>query len=143
MAGRRPRPLLRKSHALGHEAIDLDHRAMADCWAAAVSCERLQFEFLLARLKRLMRDHFDREAALMAQAGGRLCDCHCREHRMLLDLCERAGTLAPDNWCKAQSLLRNELPRLVREHIISMDQLAVLFLNTGGAKAGARGPQTG
>jgi hypothetical protein len=34
--------------------------------------------------------------------------------------------------------LRTKLPKLVREHIISMDQLAVLFINTNGAIARVR-----
>jgi hemerythrin len=130
MGGRPPRPLIGKRHELGHDAIDLDHRAMADCWHRAVSCEPMQLELLVARLKRLMRDHFDREAALMEQAGGKLCECHRREHQMLLDLCDEARMLGRRNYRRAQSLLRSKLPKLVREHIICMDQLAVLFINT-------------
>jgi hypothetical protein len=42
----------------------------------------------------------------------------------------RAKPLA--SWRKARSLLRTDLPRLVREHVISMDQLTVMFINTNG-----------
>ena len=82
-----------------------------------------------------MRNHFDHKSALMQRAGGGLCECHRREHQMLLDLCEQARTLRLRDWRGAQSLLRNRLPRLVREHIICMDQLAVLFINTNGRNA--------
>ena len=51
---------------------------------------------------------------------------------MLLALCDQASALSLARWRKAQSLLRTELPKLVREHIISMDQLTVLFINTHG-----------
>lgn len=130
MVRRNVHPLLGKHHELGHPAIDLEHRTMAECWIRAVNCEPIQFPFFMARLKNVMRKHFDHEAVLMAQAGGRLCECHGREHRMLLELCDQTAALAGRNWRKAQSRLRNELPRLVREHIICMDQIAVLFIHT-------------
>jgi hemerythrin len=79
-----------------------------------------------------MREHFDHEALLMQQAGGTLCECHAREHRLLLELCDRAGVLSLHNWRQAQSLLRDDMPKLVREHIVCMDQFAVLFINTSG-----------
>jgi hypothetical protein len=63
-----------------------------------------------------------RETMLMEWAGGRLCECHAREHRMLLDLCDQATALSGRNSRMAQSLLQNKLPKLVRKHIISMDQ---------------------
>ena len=135
MAARAVGPLIGKSHELGHDAIDREHQAIADCWHRAVTCEPMQLEFMAARLRRLMRNHFDHESALMQRAGGGLCECHRREHQMLLDLCEQARTLRLRDWRGAQSLLRNRLPRLVREHIICMDQLAVLFINTNGRNA--------
>jgi hemerythrin len=124
--------LLKRHHVLGHAAIDADHAEMAQWWLRTVSCEPLQLAFFIARLKKLMLNHFDREAALMEEAGGRLCECHRREHRMLVALCDQATVLARRNGRKARSLLRVELPRLVREHIICMDQLTVLFINTHG-----------
>lgn len=140
MTRRDTRPLIGKRHQVGHDAIDFDHRAMADCWTQAVTCEQMQFPFFMARLKKLMRLHFDHEAALMERAGGRLCECHRREHRMLLELCDQATALSRRNWRRAQSLLRNKLPKLVRDHITSMDQIAALFINTSGADARARDP---
>jgi len=131
------RRLLGTRYALGHDAIDADHKAITQWWLRTVDCEQIQFSFFVARLRKLMRDHFDREAGLMEQAGGRLCDCHRREHQMLLDLCDRATTLSGDDWRKARSLLRTQLPRLVREHIISMDQFAVLFINANRPDARA------
>ncbi len=130
MAQRSLRPLLAKVHELGHREIDLDHRTVAECWDRAVNCAPIQFPFFVARLKKAMRDHFDREAALLARAGGRMWECHGQEHHSLLELCDQAARLADQNCRKAQSLLRNELARMLREHIVSMDQIAVLFLNT-------------
>ena len=133
MTNRTARPLIGRQHALGHEVIDFEHTAIADWWFRAVGCEQIQFPFFIARLKKLMRDHFDHEAALMKLAGGELCRCHRREHQMLLQLCDQVNALGRQNWRKAQSLLRSQLPKLVREHIICMDQLVVLFINTNGA----------
>ena len=126
------RPLIGRQHFLGHEVIDSDHVAIADWWLQTVNCEPVQFAFFLARLKKLMRTHFDHEAELMEQAGGRMCPCHSQEHQMLLTLCDEANALNKSHCRKAQSLLRTKLPKLVRQHIISMDLLTVLFINTNG-----------
>jgi len=137
LAVRAIRPLIGRRHALGHDVIDTDHFAIANWWLRTVECEPIQFAFFVARLKKLMRSHFDHEALLMQEAGGRMCDCHSDEHQTLLALCDQASALGRSHWKKAQSLLRTELPKLVREHIISMDQFTVLFINTHGKRAGA------
>jgi hemerythrin len=127
---RQVRPLLGRQHPLGHGAIDSDHLAIADWWQQTVRCQPIQFAFFMARLKKLMRIHFEHEVRLMREAGGEMCACHRHEHQMLLELCDQAGALGRSNWTEAQSLLRTKLPRLVREHIISMDLFTVMFINT-------------
>ena len=124
------RPLIGKQYVLGHEAIDDDHRVIADGWYRTVNCEQIQFPFLIARLKKLMRLHFDHEAALMHSAGGMLCECHRQEHQALLDVCDQAAALGAKNWRRAQSLLRRRFPKLIRSHIACTDQIAVLFINS-------------
>jgi hemerythrin len=137
MLTRPVRPLIGRQHALGHEVIDLDHKAIADWWFRVAACEPIQFPFFLARLKKLLSSHFDHEAALMQQAGGILCACHRREHQMLLDLCDQAAAESRQNWRRTQTLIRNRFPKLVRDHIISMDQSAVLFIHTNRQTARA------
>lgn len=127
------RPRIRKLPTLGHDVIDSEHSAIAEQWYRTVNCEPLQFPLLIARLKKLMASHFDHEAALMERAGGHLCGCHLREHQTLLDLCDRAHELSSRSWHKAQSLLRTKFPRLIRDHVMYMDQIAVLFINTNEA----------
>ena len=129
MVNRTVRPLIGRRDVLGHAEIDDDHLAISDCWFCAVNSEPLQFPFLIARLKKLMRVHFDHEVALMHSVGGALCECHRMEHRTMLDLCDQVSVLSTENWPRAQSLLRNKFPRLVRSHIACMDQIAVLFIN--------------
>lgn len=124
------RPLIGRCHALGHAVIDLDHAAIGDWWIRVVGCEQVEFPFFLARLKMLLRSHFDHEGALMREAGGLLCPHHRREHQMLLDLCDEAAGEAERDWRRAQALLRSRFAKLIREHILSMDQCAVMFLNT-------------
>ncbi len=70
------RPLIGRQHALGHDVIDTDHRTIANWWLRTVRCEPMQFAFFIARLKKLMRQHFDHEAVLMEEAGSRMCECH-------------------------------------------------------------------
>jgi hemerythrin len=122
--------LINRRHVLGHDIIDAEHAAVAELWLKAVTCERIAFPLHLARLRKAMARHFDHEAALMAERGAALCRHHRNEHSMLLKLCGDALALYECDWRKARSLLRSTLPRLVREHVVSMDQCAVLFLNT-------------
>ena len=129
MISRIVRPLIGKQCTLGHDMIDGDIRAIADGWFCAVNCEQIQFPFRIARLKKLMRVHFAHEAALMHSAGGVLCGCHRQEHQTLLDVCDQAATLGTNNWQRTQSLLRNRYPKLMRDHIACMDQIAVIFIN--------------
>jgi hypothetical protein len=56
----------------------------------------------------------------MAQSGGRLCECHQKEHQQWIDVCDQAQALSGISW------------RMVGEHVISMDQLTVMFINTNG-----------
>lgn len=129
MLHRIDRPLFDRRHMLGHAEIDGDHMAIAEGWLRAVNCEPIAFPFFIARLKRLMKTHFDHEAALMLASGGSLCECHRKEHLGLLQLCDEASALNAGNWRQTQSLLRKTFPKLMRNHIAEMDQIAVLFLN--------------
>jgi len=115
---------------LGHADIDSDHQAITAHLLRTVACEPLQFPFFMARLKKLLRNHFDHEAELMERAGGYLCIRHREEHEALLDLCDQAKELSLRSLKKAQALLRSKFPKLVREHVLYMDQAAVLFLHT-------------
>ena len=127
---------------LGHDQIDSDHLEITTCWSRLVSCQPIQFPFLMARLKRLMRNHFAREQEIMRQHNSTLCACHQQEHENLLGLCDEAARLNESDWRAARSLLKAEFPKRVREHIICMDQLLVLFINTNGdqARATVRSP---
>lgn len=131
MAGTIIRPISRKlrTERLGHDKIDADHVEISDCWFQAVNCKPIQFPFLIARLKKLMVNHFTREDAIMRYAASSLCSCHRHEHEMLLGLCDRGARLSESDWRATQRLLRDEFPKRVREHIICMDQVLVLHLN--------------
>jgi hemerythrin-like metal-binding protein len=124
------RPLIGKNHEVGHEAIDTDHQAIAECWKRAVSCEPIQLPFFIAYLKKLMKTHFDREAALLECAGGQLWERHREQHEMMLDLCDQANALSQTDWRKAKSLLRYRVAKLMRDHINCMDQIAAVIINT-------------
>jgi hemerythrin len=118
---------------LGHDVLDSDHIEISECWFQAVNCTPIQFPFLIARLKALMKKHFALENAMMEGASGMLCACHRRDHDSLIGLCDHAARLSKYNPRKARSFLRYEFPKRVREHIICMDQMLVLFINTNGA----------
>lgn len=137
-ASRRPRKTMIRPIPLGHSVIDADHFELSRRWSQVVGATPLQFPFFLARLRKLMRDHFAREASIMRQYNSRLCECHEREHDDLLTLCERATRLSGHSFREAQDLLRAEFPRRIREHIICMDQLLVLFINTNGSIGGSQ-----
>jgi hemerythrin len=88
------RQLIGRQHTLGHQLIDTDHMAIAHWWQRVVECDPVESTFFIARLKKLMRDHFDHEAFLMAQSGGRLCECHQKEHQQWIDVCDQAQALS-------------------------------------------------
>jgi hemerythrin len=83
-------------------------------------------------MKKLMQKHFAREAEIMRYFDRSLPVCHQTEHDLLLRFCDNAAKLSQNSWAKAQGLLRRDFPRHVREHIICMDQLVVLCVNTHG-----------
>lgn len=132
-ASRRPRKSMIRAVPLGHSVIDRDHLELSKGWSEVASATPLQFPFFLARFRKLMRNHFEREARIMTDFKSTLCECHEREHRDLLELCDRAAQLNRESFHAAQDLLRAELPRRIREHIICMDQLLVLFINSNGS----------
>jgi hemerythrin len=129
------RPFNRKllPERLGHEVIDSDHMEISNCWYRTVNCGPLQFPFLIARMRKLMQKHFASEAEIMRRFDRSLPICHQTEHELLLRFCDNAAKLSQYGWAKAQRLLRRDFPRHVREHIICMDQLVVLYVNTDGA----------
>ena len=121
-------PLIGKRHALGHAEIDSDHFAIADWWMRVTQCAPIALPFHIAGLRRVMRNHFSREAALVEAAGTPFCHCHRNEHNILLELCDDAYALSTRNLWSARALLRNRMPRQIRDHINSMDQIAVLVI---------------
>ena len=127
-------PLIGRRHALGHPGIDTGHRAIADWWMKATQCEPIALPFHIAALRKAMRSHFRREAALVAAAGTPLCCDHRREHDDMLELCDDAHRLSSRNQRSARALLRNRLPRLMRDHIDTMDQIAVLIIRAAGER---------
>ena len=122
------RPLIGKNHTLGHIQIDADHFAIADWWMKAMLCEPVALPFHIAALRKTMRSHFCREATLVETTGTPFCYCHRREHNVMLELCDDAYDLSARSLRAARTLLRNKLPRLMRDHINSMDQIAVLII---------------
>jgi hypothetical protein len=91
------RPLIGKAHTLGHTQIDSDHFAIADWWMKATLCAPVALPFHIAALRKTMRAHFSREAALVEAAGTPFCHCHRREHDVMLELCDDAYELSARN----------------------------------------------
>ena len=124
---------------LGHEVIDSDHMEISNSWFQAVNCVPLQFPFLITRMKKLMQKHFVHEAEIIRHFDRSLPGCHQSEHDALLRFCDNVAKVSQYNWMQAQQLLRRDFPRHIREHIICMDQLLVLCVNTNG-EIGSCGP---
>ena len=101
-------PLVDRRHRLGRDVIDSELVALSSCWLHAVNSVPLEFPLRMARLKKLMRMHFDHESALLAELGYALCRYHRNEHRMLLKLCDQILTFHERDWKKAQSLLKRK-----------------------------------
>jgi hemerythrin-like metal-binding protein len=123
-------PLIDRRHSLGHPDIDADHAVIGDLWLRAVNCSRREFPLHLARLKKAMQGHFERERMLLAEVGRPLCIKHQAEHESLLRLCAEASHLYQSSWRRTQSHLRNRFAKMMREHIVSMDLCTVLTIRT-------------
>lgn len=136
-------PLIGRKHALGHAQIDNDHFAIADWWMKATQCEPIALPFHIAALRRTMRSHFRREAALVEAAGTPMCCDHQNEHDGMIELCDDAYALSERNGRAARALLRNKLPKLMRNHINSMDQIAVLIIREAALAHAASSLQRG
>jgi hypothetical protein len=129
------RPLIGMKHTLGHAQIDREHFIIADWWMKAMLCLPIALPFHVAGLRRAMREHFSREAALVEATGEPLCFRHRCEHDSMLALCEDAYAQSGRSQRAARALLRNELPRLLRDHINGMDQIAVLIIRAAQDRA--------
>jgi hemerythrin len=127
---RSPLPLIRARDALGHAVIDADHAAIGDAWLAAMQCDLIALPFHVARLTKLMRTHFDHETELVEAVGVPFCWCHHNEHEAMLAICGEALSLSERDPRKARRLLRSQLSRRIRQHVGTMDQVAVLIINT-------------
>jgi hemerythrin len=125
--------LIRSRDALGHKEIDADHIAISEAWLAAMRCRAVALPFHVARLIKIMRDHFDREMRLVEAAGVPCCWCHHNEHTAMLALTQAAFELSEHDPRRARSLLRTELAPRIRRHVATADQVAVLIINTAPA----------
>jgi hemerythrin-like metal-binding protein len=119
-----------KHLAVGHDAIDADHKVIVGCCNRLAACTAPEFQFLIRRLRALLADHFQKEAKLLEAIGGALCSCHQRDHDELLDICGRAAKLHLKDHRAAQRLIRDDLARALRLHIAYRDQIIALRLNT-------------
>jgi len=115
---------------LGPCQIDADHFAIAALWRDVDGCAPIAVPFQIARLRKRMRRHFEDEAELIEAAGTPFCACHHEEHESMLRLCDQAYLLSDSNGRGARALLRATLPRLMRRHIVGMDQIAVLIIHS-------------
>jgi hypothetical protein len=129
------RPLIGSNHTLGHPQIDREHLIIADWWMKAALCAPVALPFHIAGLRKAMREHFSREAALVEATGEPLCPRHRCEHDSMLALCDEAYRQSHRRQRAARALLRNGLPRLLRDHINSMDQIAVLIIRAAQNRA--------
>ena len=129
----RARPLISRRDTLGHQDIDADHVAISDAWLAAMRCAAISLPFHVARLAKVMREHFDREIRLVEAAGVQCCWCHQNEHTAMLAICHAALGLSEHEPRKARQLLRTELARRIRRHVATTDQIAVMIINTASA----------
>lgn len=129
-ARRRPKRTVIKHLAIGHDALDADHKIIVDCCNQVVACGPVEFELLIRRLRILFVDHFRREAELLAAVGGTLCKCHRCDHEELLTLCDRAMRLHLRDHRAAHRLIRRDLVQALRQHIAYRGQVVALRLNS-------------
>ena len=84
--------------------IDAEHAAIGEAWLATMRCRVVALPFHVARLAKVMRQHFDHEARLVEAAGTPFCWCHHNEHEAMLAVCGEALSTAEHDPRKARAL---------------------------------------
>jgi hemerythrin-like metal-binding protein len=115
---------------VGHDAIDADHEAIFRCCSEIAAANAGALEIQLYRLRSLLSHHFEHEELLLKQAGSRLCGCHCRDHELFLELCDRAIEANREERSNSRKLILRELLPALQDHIAYRDQLIALHLNS-------------
>jgi hemerythrin-like metal-binding protein len=127
-SGRKTRATIRHL-AVGHDAIDADHKVIVDCCNEIAQSTSAALEFQLRRLRSLLSNHFQNEELLLKQANSSLCDCHTRDHALFLELCDKAIDASREKQSLSRQLILRHLIPALREHIAFRDQLISLHLN--------------
>ncbi len=110
---------------LGVAAMDDDHRALAQLFAATPNLADGELPGHLDRLLDALRAHFEREEAAMAAAQIPILHCHRGQHAALLDEAARlrqafAGAEAP----MRRHIIGFRLSHLVSDHVASADAIS-------------------
>ncbi len=92
------RPAWQDDYAVGSAPIDAQHRALLEaCRRLADLCERGNdeaFDEAFARLKALVGEHFEAEAALLAERGCPDLEAHAEEHEEFVWLADEIASTA-------------------------------------------------
>jgi hemerythrin-like metal-binding protein len=120
---------------VGHSAIDTDHQEIIECCNGIVGSTSATLELQLHRLRSLLASHFQHEELLLKQVGSKLCECHSRDHKLFLEMCDKAI-----HGNSRKLIVRDLLPAL-RDHIAYRDQLIALHLNSVDTASPPRFPR--
>ncbi len=116
--------------AVGHDAIDADHKAIVECCNEIADSTAAAVEFQLHRLRALLASHFQNEEFLLKATGSTLCACHAREHEFILALSEQAIEAHRKGFRVSRRMVLRDIIPALREHIAYRDQLLALHLNS-------------
>lgn len=114
--------------ALGHAAIDDDHRFAVDTMARIATAGDAEVTGLFTDLVAHMYEHFAREEALMRACNFPALDCHVGEHTRVLGLLDGlAARVAAGDLDVARGFAAEAGPAWFLDHRNTMDFVTVNF----------------
>lgn len=114
--------------ALGHEAIDEDHRNAVELMHRIATADDAAVDGLFAEFVVHMHEHFAREEAVMRACDFPAFACHAGEHaRVLALLDELATAVAAGHPEVARQFAAEGGPAWFLDHRATMDQVTVGF----------------
>ncbi len=116
---------------LGVPLMDADHGRLEEILATGPSTPDAALRSLFSELETEIRAHFDREEELMKAHGLPIYSCHVVQHRLFLrELDHGREAVARDDMDELRQFLTTTLPRLLAQHVDTVDRVTASFLRS-------------
>lgn len=114
---------------LGVAVMDEDHAQLESLLGSVAGVPDPALPDLLSRCEAETRAHFEHEEALMRDRGVPILHCHMQQHALFLAEFQAGhDAVATGDSVALRRFLAQTLPRLLLEHVDSVDRVTAAFL---------------